>query len=66
MYSEELQEQTRDFFKEMPMALMKNFDGKFGVCILKDKKYIITDRDTKNIYKYLSVEEFIQDKWVID
>jgi hypothetical protein len=66
MYSEELQEQTREFFKEMPMGLMKNYDGRFGVCILKDEKYIITDRDTRDIYTYLSIEEFIQDKWVID
>ena len=36
MYSQELQDQTRECFKKMPMGMMKQFDThKFGICQLE-------------------------------
>ncbi len=66
MWSKELQQQTREFFEKLPIAAMKNFDMKFGICIRKDGEYIITDRESSEVYRYSSVDELIKDGWAID
>jgi len=45
MWTEGLQEQTRELFEKMNGACMKHFgDSRFGLCILIDGKYVIRDR----------------------
>ena len=66
MWSDELQEQTREFLKTYPMAAMKKIGGVYGVCVLEKGIYIIKDRKTAQKYSYSSINELIFDKWVID
>ena len=66
MWSKELQKQTIEFFKTIPMAAMKNFDGAFGICILNDGIYTITDRKTYEEYVYESIDALLEAKWAID
>lgn len=67
MWSEELQKLTKEHFKKMPMAAMKHIDGRFGICFLKDDKYIIGDReDNTKEYIFDSIDAFIKDGWAID
>jgi hypothetical protein len=66
MWSDTLQEQTREHFKTMPFAAMKQIGGKFGMGVFRDGKYIITDIETKEIYEFLSMDELIVAKWAID
>jgi Tfp pilus assembly protein PilP len=36
MWSEELQQQTKEFLEKYPVAAMKHFgDMKFGICMIK-------------------------------
>jgi len=41
MWSENLQKQTVEHFKKLPMAAMKQVDGIFGFCILYLQKWSI-------------------------
>lgn len=66
MWSDELQEQTREYFKSLPIAAMKQYEGKYGICTLIDDKYIIKDRETKEVYEYSTMDELINAKWAID
>jgi len=67
MWTEELQKQTREFFETLPIAAMKHFgDMRFGFCMLKDGKYIITDRESVDRWEYDSVDALIDDGWAID
>ena len=68
MWTEELQQQTRDLFEKMNGALMKHFgDGRFGLCVLMDGKYIIRDLEKfSDVREYNSVDEMIEDGWAID
>jgi len=69
MWSAELQEQTRAFLKTMNGAFMKHYgDFIFGICIKKEGKYIILNRDcVKNKrWEYASLKEMINDGWAID
>ena len=67
MWSEALQQQTREFFDTLPMATMKHFgDMKYGFCILRDGQYIITDRESNEKWEYASMEALIEDGWAID
>ena len=66
MWSEELQKQTREYFKSMPIAAMKQIGGKFGIGVFQDDKYIITDRETNEEYLYETMDALIEAKWAID
>ena len=69
MWSEELQQQTREFFKKWPMAMMKHFgDMKFGVCHVKDGRYLIEGIGDAvgQRWEYASVDMMIADGWAID
>lgn len=70
MWTETLQQQTRDHFENvLPAAAMKHFgDGKFGVCVYLDGKYTIRDRDpdSNKIWEYTSMDDLIADGWAID
>ena len=66
MWSEALQEQTREYFKSMPIAAMKQIGGKFGICVFRDYKYLITDRETNEEYLFETMDALIDAKWAID
>jgi hypothetical protein len=68
MWTEELQQQTREFFKTLNGAFMKHFgDSRFGLCIYQNGKYVIKDRENfENFWEYDSVDEMIKDGWAID
>ena len=68
MWTENLQQQTREVFENMNGAFMKHFgDSRFGLCILIDGKYVITDRgESGDIWEYDSVDEMIVDGWAVD
>ena len=69
MWTEELQQQTRELFEKQNGAFMKHFgNGKFGICILVDGTYTIHGiGDSKNDkWEYDSIEDMISDGWVID
>jgi hypothetical protein len=68
MWTEGLQQQTRELFESMNGAFMKHFgDSRFGLCIFIDGKYMITDReDSGDVWEYDSVDEMIDDGWAID
>jgi len=66
MWSDELQEQTREYFKSMPFAFMKKIGGKNGVCTLENRIYTIKDRDTSEEYIFNSIDSLIAAQWVID
>ena len=66
MWSEELQEQTKEYFKNLPVAAMKKTGGKYGVCILQDGKYTIQDRESDQVYVFECIDELIKDGWAID
>jgi len=67
MWSEELQNQTREHFETMPMAFMKHFgDLRFGACVLIKGEYVITEHNTNTKHKFDSIEALIQNGWVID
>ncbi len=67
MWTEELQQQTREFFETLPVAAMKHFgDMKSGFCKLKDGKYIISDRESDDRWEYNSIDELVEDGWAID
>ena len=62
MWTVELQEQMREFFKNLNGAFMKHFgDSRFGFCILLEGKYVITDRgESGDVWEYDSVNEMIE------
>ena len=69
MWTEALQQPTREYFDELPMAAMKRFrDSKFGICMLSDGKYIVLDRneDSTKKWVYDSIDEMIKDGWALD
>ena len=66
MYSQKLQEQTREHFKNIPFAAMKQFGGKFGIGAFQGGKYIVTDRKTYEKYIFESMDKLIENGWAID
>ena len=68
MWTETLQQQTREFFEKMNGGFMKHFgDDKFGFCILKAGKYTISARgESDEVWEYDSVDKMIADGWAID
>ena len=67
MWTEELQKQTKEHFEKMPAASMKHFgDSRFGLCLLKDGKFVISEYEAKVKHEYESIEAFIKDGWAID
>lgn len=77
MYSKELQEQTKKAFLDfdnsdlsfLDVVCMKNSDGRFGL-IQKDniihKKWEVYDRLSNNFQEYGSLDDLIEDGWVVD
>ena len=66
MWSKELIETTREMLSKMPMAMMKNTDGLFGVLLLQDGKYVITDRTSNEKYVFESIDALIEAEWAVD
>jgi hypothetical protein len=67
MWSEELQQQTREFLEQYPAAAMKHFgDIKFGICMIKEGKYLVLARSSDEKWEYDTIEEMIEDGWAID
>lgn len=69
MWSEELQQITRESFERFPVALMKHFgDMKFGFCVQQDNKYIIKDMDkhSDDEWIYDSMDEMLSNGWAVD
>ena len=69
MWTETLQQQTRDHFENvMNGAFMKHFgDSRFGLCIFIDGKYVITDRgESEDIWEYNSMDDLIEAGWALD
>ena len=68
MWTETLQQQTRDHFENvMKGAFMKHFgDSRFGLCVFRDGKYIIKDRESDEIWEYVTMDEMLADGWALD
>ena len=66
MWSDELQEETREYFNRMPFAFVKQIGGKGGVCTLKDGIYIIIDREDDSEVVFESMDALIEANWAID
>lgn len=67
MWSEELQKQTKEFFKTIPIACVKySGDLHCGVCAVIEGKYIITEHSTDTKYEFDSIEALIEAGWAID
>jgi len=68
MYSDELQKQTKEYFKSMPIAMMKQFGtNKFGDCqIEEDGSYLITVLGNDKILTFKTIEELLEAGWAID
>ncbi|PHR54380.1 MAG: hypothetical protein COA44_13260 [Arcobacter sp.] len=67
MWTEVLQEETKEHFKNMSFAAMKQFGtDTFGIGVFRDGKYIITNRESKEQYIYESMDDLIKAKWAID
>lgn len=66
MWSKELIKTTREMLSKMPMAMMKNTDGLFGVLLLRDGKYVITDRTSNEKYVFESIDALIEAEWAVD
>ena len=68
MWSEELQQLTRDHFDNvMKGGLMKHFgDSKFGLCVLEDGKYVIHFMGSKEVCEFTTMDEMLKNGWVLD
>ena len=68
MWTEELQELTRDYFENvMKGGMMKHFgDSKFGIGVFMDEKYIIHVLDSDEVCEYATMDEMLKDGWAID
>ena len=69
MRTKKLQQKTRDYFDTLPTAIVKHFgDGKFGLCVVQDGTFVITDlqegSDTRWVYE--TIEAMLMDGWVVD
>ena len=68
MWTETLQQQTRDYFTSLPFAMMKEFDtSRFGIAHhLEDDSFTISILDSKDILIFSSINEMISAGWAID
>jgi len=68
MYSQELQNQTKAYFKSDPLAMMKQFKThKFGACQLEsDGRYYITVFDSDEVLSFNTIDELLEEGWAID
>ena len=67
MWTENLQQQTKEHFKQYPLGPMKHFTGKkYGVCMCEDGKYTIANRSNDEVYEYETMEALLADGWAID
>ena len=68
MYSETLKNQTRAYFKKIPMAMMKQFEtDKFGDCELKpDGGYSIRVFNSDEVLCFKTIDELLKAGWAID
>ncbi len=68
MWTQILQDQTRDYLKNNPIAMMKQFGaGKFGACQLEsDGIYYITVFESDEVLSFKTIEELLEASWAID
>ncbi|MDF1878416.1 hypothetical protein JHD46_02040 [Sulfurimonas sp. SAG-AH-194-C20] len=66
MWSDELKTLTRKMLSEVPMAMMKNVDLLYGVLLLEDDKYVITDRTSSDKYVFETIDELLAAGWAVD
>ena len=68
MYSDELQKQTKEYFKNYPIAMMKQFGtDKFGACQLEsDGIYYITVFKSDEVLSFETIDELLEAGWAID
>ncbi len=66
MWTDELKDLTREMLSEMPMAMMKNIQSMYGVLLLIDNKYVITDRTSNEKYIFDSIDALIEAGWAVD
>ena len=75
MWSDALKITTRDViceFRFVPrddVVYFKNFDGRFGFITVPDilaHKFLLSDRKTSVENLYSSVDELLDDGWVVD
>ena len=68
MYSVKLQKQTKEYFKNDPIAMMKQFGtGKFGACQLEsDGIYYITVFDRDEVLSFKTIDTLLEAGWAID
>ena len=67
MWSEELQKQTKEHLEKLPAASMKHFgDSRYGLCLFKNEKFVISEFETNEKHEFESIDELIEDGWAID
>ena len=68
MWTKILQEETKEYFKSMPIAMMKQFGThKFGACQLEsDGIYYITVFDSDEVLSFKTIDELLTARWAID
>ena len=66
MWSDELQKETKAYFKSMPVAAMKQIGGRFGICAFEKGKYTVADRESDRVDVFHCIEELLGAGWAID
>ncbi len=64
---ERMKKQTEEHLKNMPMALMKHFNGSSGMCSYRDGKYTLIDlKDPKTQLVFETIDDLSDAGWTID
>ena len=64
---ERMKKQTEEHLKNMPMALMKHFNGSSGMCSYRDSKYTLIDlKDPKTQLVFETINDLSDAGWTID
>jgi len=68
MWTKTLQEETKEYFKNNPIAMMKQFGtNKFGACQQEsDGIYYITVFDSDEVLSFEHIDQMIEAGWAID
>ncbi len=68
MWSDELKERTIRHFRLIPIAFVKNDQGHgTGFCRFAEERYNITSYEDRSIiFLYDTIEELLEDGWVIN
>jgi hypothetical protein len=66
MWSEEARVTTKEVLEQMPTAMMKHEDRRFGIFVKEGEKYSVVELETKIKHQYDSLEAMMDNGWVVD